>query len=164
MKVSAKSEYGVRAMVQLARAYGKGPVPLSYVAGKERISLDFLEQLMLILRNQGLVRSVRGVHGGYMLALEPRQISVSDVMQAMDGPFMPAQCLELTASEPGVCNLGITMLDCTTRDVWMLLQERVTETLSAVTLADLCHEQGRSLRLPYEPARLATGVASLAGS
>lgn len=143
MRVSARSEYGVRAMVQLARAYGRGPVPLSQVAEKERMPLDFLEQLMGALRNKALVKSVRGVHGGYMLAQDPHQISVGDIMRAVDGAFVPAQCLELTGDHQKTCGMGIIMLDCTTRDVWLLLQEKVTETLNGITLASLCHEQGR---------------------
>lgn len=144
MRVSARAEYGVRAMVQLARAHGSGPVPLSQVAEKERISQDFLEQLMVTLRQRGLVRSVRGVHGGYLLAMEPGQISVGDVMTAVDGPFVPMQCLD--PAHDATCTMGMSVYDCTTRDVWALLQEKVMETLNGVSLADLCHAQGEPLR------------------
>ena len=147
MKVSAKSEYGVRAMVQLARAYGKGPVPLSYVAETEHISQDFLEQLMLVLRQKGLVRSTRGAHGGYVLTMDPREISVGDVMAAVEGPFVPMQCLEFAGENQETCCMGILKPDCTTRDVWALLQEKVNETLGSVTLADLSREEGAPLRL-----------------
>ena len=147
MRISAKAEYGVRAMAQLARSYGSGPVPLSVVAEKERISQDFLEQLMVTLRQKGLVTSARGVHGGYMLADEPAHISVGDVMNAVDGPFIPMQCLEMAFDHHEVCGMGIAVCDCTTRDVWALLQERVTETLNGVTLADLCREERRPLGL-----------------
>jgi Rrf2 family transcriptional regulator, cysteine metabolism repressor len=144
VRVSARAEYGVRAMVQLARSHGSGPVPLSQVAEKERISQDFLEQLMVTLRQRGLVRSVRGVHGGYLLAMEPGQISVGDVMTAVDGPFIPMQCLD--PAHDTTCTMGMSVYDCTTRDVWALLQEKVMETLNGVTLADLCHAQGEPLR------------------
>lgn len=140
MKVSAKSEYGVRAMVQLARAYGNGPVPLSQVAEREKISLDYLEQVMLALRNHGLVRSMRGVHGGYLLAKAPEQITVGAVLGAIEGPFVPMQCLEFVGDGQETCCMGMLKPDCTTRDVWVLLQTRVTETLNSVTLLDLCHE------------------------
>lgn len=150
MKVSAKSEYGVRAMVQLARAFGNGPVPLSQIAERERISLDFLEQLMVALRNKGLVSSVRGVHGGYLLALPPTEISVRDVMWAVDGAFVPIQCLEFAGEDQETCCMGILKPDCVTRDVWILLQEKVTETLQAVTLAALCHEPGEPLQTALE--------------
>lgn len=140
MRVSAKAEYGVRAMVRLAREYGRGPVPLSQVAEKERISLDFLEQLMLSLRQKGLVTSVRGAHGGYTLALDPARISVGDVMTAVDGPFVPMQCVDFS-TDGATCTMGVSLPECTTRDVWVLLQEKVMETLNGVSLASLCHEQ-----------------------
>lgn len=146
MKVSAKSEYGVRAMVHLARAYGRGPVPLSEIAAQEHISLDFLEQVMVALRNKGFVKSARGAHGGYMLAQAPDQITVGDVMWSIDGPFVPMQCLEFVDEDQDTCCMGLLKPDCTTRDVWLLLQEKVTETLNSVTLADLSKESGAGLR------------------
>ena len=97
MKVSAKSEYGVRAMVQLARAFGSGPMPLSLIAEREKISLDFLEQVMLALRNEGLVKSVRGVHGGYLLARDPDSVAVGEVIQAIEGPLSPSNAWSLWA-------------------------------------------------------------------
>ncbi len=142
MKVSAKSEYGVRAMVQLARAFGSGPMPLSLIAEREKISLDFLEQVMLALRNEGLVKSVRGVHGGYLLARDPNAVAVGEVIQAIEGPFVPVQCLEFVGDNQQTCCRGMHKPDCTTRDVWVLLQARVTETLNSVTLSDLCREHG----------------------
>ena len=154
MRVSARSEYAVRAMVHLARAYGQGPVPLSQVAERERMSLDFLGQLMLAQRNKGLVKSARGVHGGFMLAMHPSQVSVGEVMRAVE-PFALMQCLELSPEDQPTCGMGITMLDCTTRDVWALLQEKMNQTLNSVSLADLCHEQGQPLRLAREETALA---------
>ena len=148
MKVSAKSEYGVRAMVQLARAYGKGPMPLSEIAEKEHISPDFLEQLMVALRNKGLVKSVRGARGGYLLAVDPSEITLGDVMWSMDGPFVPVQCLDFVGETQDTCCMGILKPDCSTRDVWVLLRERVTETMNSVRLSDLCRETGQPLRLP----------------
>ncbi len=144
-------------MVQLARAHGSGPVPLSLVAERERISQDFLEQLMVTLRHKGLVRSVRGVRGGYLLAMEPAHISVGDIMTAVDGPFIPMQCLD--PSHDATCTMGMTVFDCTTRDVWALLQEKVMETLNGVSLADLCHAQGQPLR-HREPVPVGTRAGS----
>lgn len=137
MKISARSEYGVRAMVQLARVYGQGPLPLNQIAERENISLDFLEQLMVGLRNKGLVRSVRGARGGYVMAISPEEVSVGDVVWAIEGPFVPMQCLELVGDEQDTCCMGKLKPDCTTRDVWQVLRDRVTETLNAITLAEL---------------------------
>lgn len=146
MRVSAKSEYAVRAMVYLARAHGRGPVPLSQVAEREHIPLDFLEQVMLQLRNHGLVKSVRGVHGGYLLATEPGHVTVGAIMEAVEGPPVPIHCVETSPEDPTLCSMGVTMLDCTTRDVWVLLYGRIAETLNAVTLADLARPTHRPLR------------------
>jgi Rrf2 family protein len=145
MRVSAKSEYAVRAMVYLARSFGQGPVPLSQVAEREHIPLDFLEQVMLQLRNHGLVKSVRGVHGGYQLVAEPAQLSVGAVMAAVEGPPLPVHCVEGSAEDPSLCTMGVTMLDCTTRDVWVLLYDRIADTLNSVSLADLCQPPHRAL-------------------
>ena len=149
MRVSARAEYGVRAMVQLARACGSGPVPLSQIAEKERMPLDFLEQLMVALRQKGLVHSARGVHGGYFLALDPGRITVGDIMTAVEGPFVPMQCLDVSVNHQDTCNMGIMVCECATRDVWALLQEKVMETLNSVTLADLCRDRRVPLRLAY---------------
>lgn len=144
MRVSAKSEYGVRAMVQLARAYGQGAVPLSQVAERERIPLDFLEQLMVSLRHHDLVQSVRGAHGGYLLSRPPADISVGDVMRALDGPMVPVSCVDAIPADQQTCNMGIVMLDCSTRDVWVMLYEKITQTLEGVSLADLCPTERQS--------------------
>lgn len=117
VRVSARVEQSLQALAQLADAYGKGPVPLGQVAEEGGITLPFLEQLMLALRRKGLVASVRGVRGGYSLAKAPGQISVGDVMAAVDGPLVPA------------------------RNVWALVQKRVIALLNSVTLADLCRPQ-----------------------
>lgn len=140
MKVSAKSEYAVRAMVYLARSFGQGPVPLSQVAEREHIPLDFLEQVMLLLRNAGLVKSMRGVHGGYLLAHAPEGVTVGAVMAAVEGPPVPVSCIDALADDQQTCNMGVLMLDCSTRDVWVTLYERISETLNGISLADLCRE------------------------
>lgn len=107
----------MQAVAHLAQAYGNGPVPLSQLAEEEGIPLPFLEQLMQVLRRKGLVTSVRGVRGGYSLAKGPGQISVGDILTAVEGPFVA------------------------TRNVWALVQEKVMATLNALTLGDLCRQQ-----------------------
>lgn len=131
MRVSARLEQSLQALAQLAGAYGNGPVPLSQLAEKEGIPLPFLEQLMLVLRRKGLVTSVRGVQGGYFLARDPGQISVGDIMTAVEGPFVAA------------------------RNTWALVQEKVMATLNALTLGDLCRQQPTASR-ERSPARRPT--------
>lgn len=141
MKVSARVEQSLQALAQLAGAYGNGPVPLGQVAEEGGITLPFLEQLMLGLRRKGLVTSVRGVRGGYSLAKDPTQISVGDIMAAVEGPFVPP------------------------RNVWALVQKKVMDTLNSVTLADLCHPKptGAGKRSPTrQPAEESTSMTATA--
>jgi len=137
VKLSAKAEYGVRMMADLATAYGRGPVPLSQVAERQGISVDFLEQLTAALRKKGLIESVRGARGGYRLAHPPQDITVGDVIFALEGPFIPMVCLEVDhEDQPGCCS---RLAFCTTRDVWVRLRDQVNATLTAISLADLVH-------------------------
>ena len=140
MKLSSKTEYAVRAMAELATYYGGGPMPLSQVAEKEGISQDYLEHLMAQLRKQGLVESARGVKGGYLLALPPEKISIRDIMWATDGPFVPIECLEYAGKNQVSCCYGKLKPECTTRVVWVKLQESVTKAMESITLADLIKE------------------------
>ena len=132
MKFSAREQYGLRAMAELARRYGDGPVPLSAVAGAEEISLGYLEQIVAPLREAGLLTSTRGAHGGYTLARPPEAITIGDVLRVLEGSIVPIQCVTDEACAP--CGReGI----CATRSVWETVQARLTETLDAITLADL---------------------------
>ena len=135
MKLSAKAEYGVRMMVDIAAAHGQSAVPLSAIAEQEGISLEFLEQLAGPLRKQGLLESVRGPRGGYRLAGDPGTVTVRDVLWALEGPFIPMVCVEVDhEKQPECCSL---LQVCTTRDVWVRLRDQVSDTLNAITLADL---------------------------
>jgi Rrf2 family protein len=91
MKLSTREQYGVRAMVELARFYGQGPLPLTEVSRLQNISLAYLEQIVASLREAELVVSTRGAHGGYHLAREPQAITVGDVLRALEGPIAPVQ-------------------------------------------------------------------------
>jgi Rrf2 family protein len=153
VRISSKSEYAVRAMTELAASYGSGPMPLSQVAEKEGISLDYLEHLMGVLRKHGLVESARGVRGGYSLAVPPEQISIRDIMWASDGPFMPIDCLDFAGSDQPSCCYGKLKPECTTREVWVKLQESVTKTMESITLADLLKSSGTG---PAQGAELTT--------
>ncbi|MBM2827089.1 MAG: cymR 1 [Dehalococcoidia bacterium] len=149
MKLSSKAEYAVRAMAGLAAWYGNGPVPLSQVSEREGISQDYLEHIMASLRRQGLVESARGVKGGYSLAMPPEQISIRDIMWALDGPFVPIECLEHAGADQGACCYGKLKPECTTRVVWVRLQESVTSAMESITLADLL-KGGYTQALPLD--------------
>lgn len=135
MKLTAKGEYAVRAMARLALHYQEGPLPLPEIARKEKISLQFLEQIFLILRRAGLIESMRGAHGGYILGKPPDKIPIGDIVRAVEGPIAPVDCLlENDSDDEQTCN----QLDCClTRGVWEKLRDRMQEVLDDITLLDI---------------------------
>ena len=136
MKVSTRSRYGVAAMVDLAQQYGKGPVSLRSVAERQEISEHYLEQLIAILRKAGLVRSVRGAQGGYVLSKQPSEIRIGDIVRAMEGPLVAVDCLLADQDEnnpycPKACS-------CIRRVIWQKMSEGVSRALDGIILADFC--------------------------
>src|SRR3972149_2979237 len=93
MKITTRGHYGVQVMAGLARFWGEGPIPLSEIAKSERLSHDYLEQLMIPLRRSGLVKSQRGVYGGYLLSREPGKITLKEIIQALEGEMAPVICI-----------------------------------------------------------------------
>ena len=141
MKVSTKSRYAVAAMVDLAQHYGEGPVALRGVAERQQVSEHYLEQLMSSLRRAGLVRSLRGAQGGYELAREPAQVSVGDIVRAMEGPIAPVDCLlaDRSTTNP-YCGKTIR---CIRRDIWRKMGDSIKATLDAISLQSLCEDTER---------------------
>ena len=134
MRLSAKGEYGVRAMICLALNFQSGPVPLSAIAAGENISQQFLEQIFAVLRQKGLVHSTRGAKGGYSLAFPPEQICVGDIIRALDGPITPVNCLSEKEKEADRCNRADV---CLARSVWEKLRDHVNHFLDNITLRDM---------------------------
>ncbi len=130
MKLSTRSRYGLRAVVELAMEYGQGPLQIKVIAKRQEISNKYLEQLMAILKSAGVVRSIRGAKGGYILAKEPAQIRVSDVFTALEGPLVTVECLE----HPEFCT---RCTDCVTRHVWAKIQNSILGVMESITLQDL---------------------------
>src|SRR3712207_5998414 len=106
-----RSDYGARAMIDLARRYGDGPVQSAEIAARESIPEAYLEQLLTSLRKAGLVRSSRGPRGGHELARPPSAITVGDVVHALEGPFLSLDCLGEPDGDPA-STASIT------REVW----------------------------------------------
>jgi Rrf2 family protein len=132
MKVSAREQHGLRLMAGLALQYGNGPIPLSEVAQAGDMSVDYLEQIVPSLRDAGLLNSTRGARGGYELARTPADITVGQVLRALDGDILPIRCLAEEEVQP------CAQMDvCTARTVWQTVYDRVSETLDSMTLADL---------------------------
>jgi len=144
MKVSTRGEYGMRAMVSLARMYGRGPVPLSEVASDSAVPPAYLEQLLGPLRKAGLVSTTRGAHGGYELARAPKDVRVGEVYRVMEGPIAPMSCVS-EESDEDLC----PMIDgCATRLVWLKVRDSIAEALDSTTLADLLTQSHRHVSVP----------------
>lgn len=132
MRLSTKGRYGVKAMFDLAQHYGEGPVSLKQVADRQGISEHYLEQLISGLRKTGLVKSIRGAQGGYILAREPATITVGDVIRVLEGPIAPVDCV--AEEEPEVCDKAEC---CVTRGIWEKVRDSIAEVLDSITLEDM---------------------------
>jgi Rrf2 family protein len=137
MKLSTKCRYGVRAIIEIARSYGKGPVKRLQIAKKQHISKSYLENILIILKNSGLIDTVRGALGGYSLAKAPASIRVLDVVNALEGSIEPVECVGNTKA----CNRSA---DCLSRGVWKKLHEAHEKVLGSITLGNLLEQEGRN--------------------
>ncbi len=135
MKISTKGRYGVMAMFDLAMAYGQGPISLKSIAERQGLSENYLEQLIAPLRRVGLVHSIRGAQGGYVLARDPQAVTVGDVIRVLEGPIAPVDCvMEERVGE--YCARPV----CVTRNVWAKLRDSMIRVLDGISLADLCQD------------------------
>jgi Rrf2 family protein len=138
MKVNTKVRYGLRAILQIADCYGDEPVPISAISESQEISGKYLEQVVGTLRKSGLITSRKGVRGGYMLARAPEDITLWEIITALDSHTSLVDCVV----EPGICDRSG---DCLTRSIWKLLSIRMEEFWSSFKLSDLLvtmHETG----------------------
>lgn len=139
MRLSTRGHYGLKAMFDLAQHYGSGPISLKTVAERQNLSGHYLEQLMAMLRKSGLVKSMRGAQGGYVLAREPSEIKVGDVIRALEGPIAPVYCV--SEKNPGSCDEAD---HCITRTVWARVRDGLAQVLDSISLADMCREAEES--------------------
>ena len=143
MLFSTKAEYGVRLMVELGRHSGaepeeSRPVALGAVAEAETLPLSYLEHLVAKLREAGLVRSVRGAHGGYRLAKPAAEITMLDVVEALEGPIAPMECFHVDREGRVLCSHEEDGdRACATTLLWTRVQGGVNKALAGTTLADL---------------------------
>ena len=141
MRLSRRSEYGLRALVDLVRHGGDGPVPLAVLAERERLPAKFLEQIMSTLKHAGIVRTTLGAHGGYAIATDPSSVTVGRVIRLLDGALAPLGCVSLRYYEPCSCRDETT---CALRDVMIDVRDAMLEILDRETLADLAAREGRA--------------------
>ena len=130
MKLSARTRYGVRLMLDLACRYGNGPVYLRDIAMREDISEKYLSQIIIPLRRGGLVHSTRGAQGGYSLGKPPGEITLWEIMEPLEGGNSLADCVQHASICPRVPT-------CAARDIWTMLGQKISEALNSVTLGDL---------------------------
>lgn len=135
MRLSTRGHYGLKAMFDLALNYGPDPIPLKNVAERQNISEHYLERLIATLRKNGLVTSVRGAQGGYILARPPSEINVGDIIRVLEGPIAPLECV--SEVDPSQCDQSDF---CITRLVWARVRDCIAGVLDSISLADMCRE------------------------
>jgi Rrf2 family protein len=121
-------------MVQLGAHHGRGPASLAEIAQAEDLPRAYLEQLVMSLRDAGLVRSTRGAHGGYEVARDPSAIKMSEVLRALEGPIAPMVCASDDPETGITCDRSAR---CTVNVLWVRIRDAITGTLEGMTLADL---------------------------
>lgn len=139
MKISTRGRYATRAMMELAIRQDSLPVKLKDISEAQRISLKYLENLFRVLKNAKLVVSVVGKNGGYLLAKQPGEIKVLDIIEVMEGDLAPVECV-------GNSKYCKYMDDCLTRVIWEKVDKAVKEVLSSTNLQDLvdqCHRKNQ---------------------
>ena len=158
MRLSTKGRYAVMAMVDLAQHSAGEPISLAEIAERQEISLSYLEQLFAMLRKGGLVRSVRGPGGGYLLAHQRSETRIADIILAVDEPIRATRC---TPGAPIGCRGNRSR--CATHDLWEELGNQIHLYLSSVTLGDVCERRvlGTSGRVHRETfGSAATGAVT----
>jgi Rrf2 family cysteine metabolism transcriptional repressor len=138
MMFSTRAEYGVRVMVDLARRGGVEPVPLAEIADGEGLPLAYLEHLVARLRRAGLIESRRGAHGGYLLARPAEQITMAEVVEALEGRIAPIECISSSPDGTIRCSRESDPSHvCTTKLLWTRVRGAIVNTLQETTLAEL---------------------------
>ncbi|TDF97686.1 cysteine metabolism transcriptional regulator CymR [Paenibacillus piri] len=135
MKISTKGRYGLTIMMELATRYGEGPTSLKSIAEKHQLSEHYLEQLVAPLRNAGLVKSIRGAYGGYILSKTVDQISAGDVIRVLEGPISP---VDFTEED-----------DPAKRDLWVRIRDSIAAVLDSTTLDDLINYKDEGMNDNY---------------
>ena len=132
MKLSTKGRYGVKAMVDLAINYGGSPVSIKSISQRQNISEYYLEQLFSSLRKAKLIKSIRGAQGGYILNRQPEDITVSDIIEVLEGPIEISDCLDGVTCNNVDC--------CATRLLWKIIKTSIDEVTNSVTLKDIVED------------------------
>ena len=141
MKLSTRTRYGTRALLELALRAGEGPVFLKDIAKSQQISLPYLEHLVTPLISGGIIRSTKGPRGGITLARKPEDINLKEITNLLEGSLAPVECVD----HADVCDRSGL---CVTREVWGKLKEAIDEVLEKTTLKDLVDRQKKKRSTP----------------
>jgi Rrf2 family protein len=136
MRLSTRGEYASRAMLELSARYGQGPVPIKIISLSKAIPEQFLEQILLLLKRAGYLKSKKGPKGGYYLSKSPGQISLAEVIRVMDGPLAPINCVSVIEHEPCPLEDG-----CGLRLVWKEVRDMVAAHLEKTSFQDVLERQ-----------------------
>lgn len=132
MKLSTKGKYGVKAMVELAIHYGEDPISIKTIGARQDISEYYLEQLFSSLRKAKLIKSIRGAQGGYILNREPKDITIAQIMDVLEGPVEIADCID-----GGDC---LSIDCCATRLLWKKIKNSIDSVMTSITLQDIVND------------------------
>ena len=137
LKLTTKGRYGLRAVIDLAKYAKNEPVSLSDVAERQSISISYLEQLIAKLKKAGIVQSTRGAQGGYSLAKNPEEISVGEILRALEGSLSPVDCSAVDGEGENECSASNF---CVTKYVWKRINDSINDTVNNMFLSELLNE------------------------
>src|SRR3981081_3508341 len=138
MRLTMRSDYGAHAVIELARRFGQGPVQCADIAASQKIPESYLDQVLSSLRRVGIVRSVRGPHGGHELARDPKQLTLGDVVTALEGPVVPHEFVHEPSSDAEGPDWWAA---CAVRNAWLAAAEASQRELDRTTIQDLLEQQ-----------------------
>ena len=148
MKISTKGRYGLRAVIDIAQYSEIEPVSIHSIAARQGISEGYLEQLMVRLKKAEIITSIRGAGGGYVLSKEAEQISVGDVLRALEGSLQPVDCTAFSQEDSCQASGG-----CVTKYVWQRINESINQTVDEISLKQLV-EESKSVKEPVSTAQM----------
>lgn len=138
MKVSTKARYGLRALLDLAIYTTGEPVPLVYIAERQQLSVNYLEQVFALIKKAGIVKSIKGSQGGYLLARSPQEITVGEIIRAIEGEIL---LVEEEQENPNDSLLYRNLVTCLQEKVWGPMTEAICNVIDHITLEDLIRDE-----------------------
>lgn len=147
MRCPTGCRYGVRAMLDLALNFGKRPILLKDIARRQEVSEKYLQHSISALRKAGLVRSIRGAYGGYILAKSPPEIRLSEIIEVLEGSMAPVECVD----NPQICERANF---CVARDIWVKVKKAIDDVLESITLQDMVEQQKKKESMGVLPINI----------